>query len=270
MTIHEKLLELRQNEKQITSEILDVLQKMESQRGYLGLGYSSLFDYLVRGLGYSESTAYQRQSCLRLSRDIPEIKEKIDQGKLSFTAVTMAYKSIRNKPVAEKRRVLQSIENKSSREIKKILLEPAKPIQVKKTAYKDKVILRLELNHEQYEKLERLKALKSHSKNIESLLETMIEKELKQYEPREIRSCDQVKRNKKVSRGGISNSKNPHYIPKRLRNHALSKANYLCQFPGCKETHYLQIDHIVPVRLGGRASSENLQVLCGAHNRYKN
>ena len=44
MEIHEKLLTLRQKEKQVTGEILEALQVMESQRGYLRLGYSSLFD----------------------------------------------------------------------------------------------------------------------------------------------------------------------------------------------------------------------------------
>ena len=44
------------------------------------MGYSSLFNYLVRGLKYSETTAYQRQTCVRLTVEVPEIKEKIDEG----------------------------------------------------------------------------------------------------------------------------------------------------------------------------------------------
>jgi hypothetical protein len=57
MQIHNELLELRNKEKQITSKISEKLQLMEDSRSYLKIGYNSLFDYLVRGLSYSEATA---------------------------------------------------------------------------------------------------------------------------------------------------------------------------------------------------------------------
>ncbi|HAG90580.1 MAG TPA: hypothetical protein DCL41_01840, partial [Bdellovibrionales bacterium] len=179
MKIHNELLELRQKEKRITSEILNKLQEMEDSRQYLAMGHNSLFDYLARGLGYSEATAYQRQACVRLAKEVPEIKQKIDQGSLTLSAVTTAFKLLRKKPLAEKRKVLKSMEHKSSREVKAMFLEPTPTIKIHKTEYRDKVHLRLELSHEQNEKLERLKALKSHKHNVESLLMHLIEKELK-------------------------------------------------------------------------------------------
>ena len=86
---------------------MDALQLMEESREYIKLGYSSLFDYLVRGLKYSDSTAYQRQSCIRLSKDLPEIKEKIDTGILSFSSITTVYKHIKNKSLNEKRKIFK-------------------------------------------------------------------------------------------------------------------------------------------------------------------
>ena len=103
MKIHTELLELRRHEKRLTSEILEKIQELENHRGYLQLGYSSLFDYLVRALGYSEGTDYQRQSCVRLVKGVPELKEKIDQGVISVSAVTAVFKYIRKKPKPEKR-----------------------------------------------------------------------------------------------------------------------------------------------------------------------
>jgi predicted restriction endonuclease len=227
---------------------------MEDCKGYLAMGYSSLFDYLVRGLKYSEATAYQRQACVRLSREIPEIKEKIDDGSLSVSVVTTAYKHIRKKPLAEKRKTLKRLENKSTREVKVLFSEPMPPIRIQKTQYQDKVLLRLELTHEQNQKLERLKALKSHNHNLESLLENMIDQELKKYENTQHKP---------------TLSKNPRQISMRLRNSVLKKADYKCQFPGCESTHYLQVDHIRPVRMAGDQSPENLQVLCASHNQMK-
>jgi hypothetical protein len=43
-------------------------------------------------------------------------------------------------------------------------------------------------------------------------------------------------------------SSNPRMISKRLRNSVLKTANYKRQFPGCETDHYLQIDHITPVK----------------------
>jgi hypothetical protein len=181
MQIHKDLLELRQKEKRITSEILEKLQLMENCKDYLKMGHSSLFDYLVRGLSYSEATAYQRMACVRLAREVPEIKEKIDRGVLSLSAVTAAYKHIRKQPFEEKRKALKKIENKSTREVKKLFAEPLQPIKIKKSEYQDKVYLRLELTHEQNRKLERLQALKSHKHSLESLLEDLIDQELKTF-----------------------------------------------------------------------------------------
>lgn len=254
MKIHKELLALRQKEKQITGEILGKLQVMENKKAYLPMGYSSLFDYLVRGLKYSEATAYQRQACVRLANEVPEVKQKIDQGVLTASAVTAVFKHIRKQPLEAKRQTLKAIENKSTREVKKLFMESTRGIQIKRTEYLDRVHLRLELTHEQNQKLEKLKALKSHQGTVEALLEKLIDKELKSYLNTQFK---------------ITKSKNPRQISKRLRNSVLEKAKNKCQFPGCEQTHYLQIDHRVPVRLGGRAEVSNLQVLCGAHNRYK-
>ena len=265
MKIHFELLELRQKEKRITSEILNKLQEMENSRQYLKMGHPSLFDYLVRGLGYSEATAYQRQACVRLAEEVPEIKQTIDQGSLTLSAVTTAFKHLRKKSVAEKRKVLKSMENKSSREVKAMFLEPTPTLKIKKTEYKDKVHLRLELSHEQNRKLEQLKALKSHTHNIEGLLMDLIEKELKSYENVQRKSSKSTE----SKEFGTSKSKNLRQISKRLRNDVLKTANYRCQFPGCESDHFLQMDHIFPVRNGGDQRRSNLQILCARHNQWK-
>jgi hypothetical protein len=58
-----------------------------------------------------------------------------------------------------------------------------------------------------------------------------------------------------------------------LRKRVLT-ANARCQFKNkrgelCNSSRYLQIDHIRSVRRGGENDFENLQVLCGTHNRHK-
>ena len=191
---------------------------------------------------------------MRLTKELPEIKQKLDQGLLTFSTLTMAYKTVRSKSTEEKRKVIEKLENLSSREAKKILAMPAPAIKIKESVYQEKVVLRLELSHEQHQKLEKLKALKSHSGNLESLLEKWIDVELAKYANTNFKP---------------STSKNPRQVSICLRNSALKSAQYKCQFPGCDSDHFLQIDHVQPVRHGGQAQLNNLQVLCQAHNLWK-
>ena len=257
MKLHEELLVLRKRERQLCHLIIEKLQSVEDQRLYLQLGYNSLFDYLVRGLGYSESAAYLKQSCVRLGREIPEVHQKLSSGELTASSLSMAFKTLKTKSTDEKKEILSRMENQPSREVKKILAEinpDPVPIKIEKTEYQTKVILRLELTHRQNRKLERLKALKSHQGDLSQLLERIIDKELAAYENTKFKT---------------TRSKNPRFVSKTLRNQLLAKADYKCEFPGCRSAHFLQIDHRVPVSKGGLAQPENLQVLCSAHNQMK-
>jgi hypothetical protein len=114
------------------------------------------------------------------------------------------------------------------------------------------VILKVELTHEEHNKINQLKALKSHTHNFESLLMSLVEQELKKW-----------------SNTDYKKSNNPRYVSTRLKNSLLKKAAYKCQHPGCEEVSYLQIDYIQAVRHGGKADPNNLQVLCSGHNRGK-
>jgi len=93
----------------------------------------------------------------------------------------------------------------------------------------------------------------------------LIEKELKSYENVQRKSSKSTE----SKEFGTSKSKNLRQISKRLRNDVLKTANYRCQFPGCESDHFLQMDHIFPVRNGGDQRRSNLQILCARHNQWK-
>lgn len=63
-------------------------------------------------------------------------------------------------------------------------------------------------------------------------------------------------------------------IPKPLRRLVWERDGARCTFEAadghrCEETRGLELDHILPVAMGGRSTPENLRVLCRAHNRYE-
>ena len=79
---------LVQKERQINIQVIQHLQEIEKRKLYLDRGFSSLFEYVVKELGYSHSAAYRRIKSMRLCRDIPQAASKIKTGSLNLTTAS--------------------------------------------------------------------------------------------------------------------------------------------------------------------------------------
>ena len=55
-----KMILVVRNERKSTREVLEMINQVFDRKHHLEQGYSSLFDYLVKGHGYSESSAQRR------------------------------------------------------------------------------------------------------------------------------------------------------------------------------------------------------------------
>lgn len=88
--LHEKLKYLVRTERKILTSVLEYLLEVKKRRIYAELGYSSLFNYCIKELGYSESAALRRIQALKLMEEVPEIKGKISSGALNLSTVSMA------------------------------------------------------------------------------------------------------------------------------------------------------------------------------------
>ncbi len=66
---------------------------MNSRKIYAQLGYGSLFEFLVKYFHFSESSAYQRISALKLIQSIPEARAALVAGEtnLSTMAATQGF-----------------------------------------------------------------------------------------------------------------------------------------------------------------------------------
>ena len=113
---HTKLL--AQKERSNLTQILFHLSEVERRRLYSDLGYQSLFYYAVGELKYSEGQAGRRLQAMRLMKEFPEIAAKVESGCLNLSNISQAQSYFRKVKVSaqEKRQVLASLENRSSRE----------------------------------------------------------------------------------------------------------------------------------------------------------
>src|SRR5689334_15010653 len=77
--------DLVKKENVLIRQVIEHLQEIYDRRLYLKRGYSSLFEYCTQELGYSETSAGRRTSCVRLVNDIPEAKESLESGALTLS-----------------------------------------------------------------------------------------------------------------------------------------------------------------------------------------
>ena len=77
---------LVRHERHLQGAIIDHLAEIEARRLYLQRGCSSLFDYAVRELGYSDPAAARRIGAVRLCADQPGAREKLRDGSLTLSA----------------------------------------------------------------------------------------------------------------------------------------------------------------------------------------
>ena len=73
--LKDRITSLVGREKELIHEIVLHFSEFDSRRLYAELGYSSLFDYATRGLGYSPSAAQRRIKAAGALSVFPEIYE---------------------------------------------------------------------------------------------------------------------------------------------------------------------------------------------------
>ncbi|MBS1984184.1 MAG: HNH endonuclease [Bdellovibrionales bacterium] len=126
---------LVQKERAVTMEVLQHLQEIERRKLY-AFRFTSLFDYAVRELGYSEAAASRRIQAMRLMTEIPEIAPKIESGTLNLSNICQAQNFFRDLKRAQpemafskeqKTEVLAQMEDKSAREGQKVILSISPP-----------------------------------------------------------------------------------------------------------------------------------------------
>ena len=76
---------LAERERHLHVEIIDHLREIEDRDLHLARGFSTLFDYAVNELGYSNGAAWRRTLAMRLCRRMPDVREQLRSGSLTLS-----------------------------------------------------------------------------------------------------------------------------------------------------------------------------------------
>lgn len=286
-TLHADLVRHVGRERELLIVILHHLREIERRRLFAVYRRASLHEYAVKELGYSDDQACRRISAMRLMKELPEIEEKIAAGSLTLSNLGMAHSLFRSeakepalaagaKPTvrnleahgfskSEKLEILTSLEGKSAREAKRVVLanvtapekvfaERVHPLNT----HLDQIQIAVPI--ELTKKLERLKGLKAHQHpclDLAKLIELMADLALEAWDPAREPS---LKRESPATSRVVS-----RYVAAATRRTVWKQGERKCQ--GCDSTQGLQIDHRKPYAKGGETREDNLRLLCRSCNQ---
>ena len=227
-------------EREVLVKLLHHLKEIDSRKLYSDLGFSSLFAYMTKGLGYSESAAGRRIQATRLLKTHPEIENKIEQGSLNLTNLNQVAFAFKN----------ESLEVSSSKK-DSIKVNSSSTFELKITI--------------DDETKELIKVLQGLSKNQE--LNSLIKEALK--------TQIEIRKKKKFATFNTEEKIEPKSSPasgvllKRTPTNQIKREVFIrdqkCQ--KCGSIHYLNFDHEKPFALGGSSSKENIRLLCSNCNQ---
>src|ERR1041385_3991476 len=93
--LHAQTLQTAKREQELTIAVVEHLEEVARRRLHAKRGYSSIFEYCVKALGYSEGSASQRVGAMRLIQSVPEARERFVTGSLNLSSAAAIQKFIR-------------------------------------------------------------------------------------------------------------------------------------------------------------------------------
>ncbi len=268
-------------ERALTEEILTLIREAHRRRLYLERGFPSVYEWLVRGYGYSHGAAYRRIQAARILESVPEVREKLASGAVNLTTLAQLQSAITREekrsgaPVAQetKQALAASIEGRSAQETEQIIRtefpelkagnESLRPVD------KENSRLTLILEKEAVEALKRVKELLSHSHPNASYAELIKRLALDFVQRKDPLVKKKPATERKQSAADKRCSKT---VPAATRRAVLQRAEGKCEYKDpltgriCASRVRVEIEHRQPRALGGTHDPGNLLCYCKSHN----
>ncbi len=278
--IHERALELSAHYKKVEGDLLEILDKVDRHRVYLKQGHSSLFFYVVRELGLSESVTYNLITVLRKAREVPELKSLVEQGAITLSN---ARKITPVLTAQNKSHWLEKAASLSNRQLDKEVAKARPQSAVHENAsYVSGTRVKLEvgLSEKDMLNLRRVQDLLCQARGrpvtLGEVIAHMTSEHLERHDPvarakRQIVKKGVLKPPKPVTLQETSRKRIP--IPANLLHQVRLRDQGRCTHTikggqRCNQSRWVEVHHKTPVSLGGENTLENLATFCKVHHAW--
>ncbi|MBX3021270.1 MAG: HNH endonuclease [Bdellovibrionales bacterium] len=266
------------DERRATNRVLVLINLAEARKLHLERGFSSLFDWLVHGLGYAQSSAYRRIEAARLLRDVPQAAAKLETGELNLSTMAKAKSAIRAKEKRSGRKmskeeqaeVVSKVENKTIFEAEQTLVTMFPEIsddvyQERKTVISaDQIRLSFNISAEGFKDLEWVKNYLSHAEpkgDTGKIFARLLKEFRARIEKQGQRATSAMEKAPENERRATAKKVSLHRVQRRCE--------YKDETTGkvCGTSFQVEVDHIRPRAMGGEDRLKNYRCLCRAHNQ---
>jgi hypothetical protein len=284
----------------IVAKVVAYLVEVEERRIHLELACSSMFDFCVRKLGFSDGEAFRRITAARLARRFPRILDAIATGRVHLSTLVLLRDHFSEDNVDD---LLERVAGRRKREVEELVARLAPKPDVASSIRKlpERIVLAVQstqpaqpmetparkpqvqaLSEARYrvqltasaqlrDKLEHARRLMSHRHPtgdfavvVEEALDLLIEK----LEKTKLGKTERPRTSRSLS---AASPKDPARVTASVRREVVSRDGFQCAFIGangerCPSREQLEFDHRTPRALGGSGQAENVRLLCRAHN----
>jgi hypothetical protein len=296
----DRLVELLRQERQLTAAVLVHLAEVEARQLYRPAACSSMHVYCTRVLGMSEDQAFKRIRAARVVRRFPVVGVAVEEGRLHLSGVVLLAPHLTADNVES---LVVEASGKSKAEIEVVLArlapKPDVPQRLDRVAEQtelaapagdevapapppkdegraklaplapERFALQVTIGEATEKKLRRAQALLRHqvpSGDLSEVLDRALDALLDRVEGRKLGKARAPRAAKKCT--------NERAVPREVRRQVVARDGLRCSFVAedgrrCDETGFLELDHVVPVSRGGRASVDGVRILCRTHNQYE-
>ena len=267
--IHEKAVLAAKQFLSLEAGLIDVLQLVMRARVWEKMGYSSLHDYAVRALKFSDDQAYRYLSVCRKTLEIPELKLALEQGSITLSNARRIVPVITQSNKSEWLEKAAHLKTRQlEREIVKVrpeqkVREGLKPVAESVTEFRAAISPELEAKLKRVLDLQCQRQNKSATWNdaLEALAELYLEKN------------DPVRKAQRNAGKAVATCpKGERAVSAAAQHQVATKDQVQCTFvthgKRCENRRFLHLHHKLPVAMGGTSSPENLTTLCSVHHKF--
>ena len=270
--------ELVVKEREVTLAVIEHLQELYNRRIHLSAGYSSIHEYLVKELLYSDGAAHRRISTMRLVQELPEVKQAIASGTLSLTTASTVQNFFRSErqnhqktySKEEKLKVLDQVAGSSKDECLKKLAEVSPTFQAKEK------VLSIPEDDELTKLMDEFRQLAMIADGTpQTIVKTALRLAIKELKAKAAaRSVIKEKLENPAPLEKLQkNEAHCRHATKTIKQEVWPRDEGRCRFIDpftkrrCTATRHLELDHAKPFALDGKTTTDNLRLMCRAHNQ---
>ncbi len=281
ISLHERAVHAALCFKKSDAELLGILIEVDQAREYERQGYTSLFLYCTQCLKLSESHAQALSSVAKKSREVPELKAKIDEGEIHLSNARRIVSVINGE---NKEAWLSKASALSQRDLEREVVRE-KPLAASGNErirpLSDALSeLRVFLTPAQEEKLKRVKDVVAQKRqenlSLAGTLEAVFDDFIKRHDP--VARAERSESAQALCPGKVEAPAMVHG-KRTARPAAVTHAVNLRDQGQCTQTlpngkrceqrRWVEQHHVIQVANGGMHAAGNLTTLCSAHHRAR-